>query len=69
MKKFRERLKLLRERMGVSAEAASLDMNLDKNCVWLWENGKRKPSVDSICKLARYYDVPADYLLGLKDEL
>jgi len=66
--KFRERIKRLREAKGISAESTSLDMGLDKNCFWLWENGRRKPGADSICKIAKHFNVSADYLLGLKDE-
>lgn len=65
--KFSARLKLLRECKGVSAEIASLDMNLDKNCVWLWESGKRKPEVDSIIKLVNYFGCTAGYLIGTED--
>jgi len=65
--KFRERLRKLRESKGASAESTSLDMGFDKNCVWLWENGKRKPGIDSICKISKYFNVTTDYLLGLVD--
>jgi len=65
--KFQERLKSLRETKGISAESMSLDMGFDKNCVWLWESGKRKPSTESIYKLAKHLSVSSDYLLGLGD--
>jgi len=67
LEKFQQRLKALREEKKISAESASLDMGLDKNCVWLWESGGRKPGTDSICKLAKYFGVSADFLLGLGD--
>jgi len=66
--KFQERLKKLREEKNLSAESVSLEMGLDKNCIWLWENGKRKPGTDSICKLAKYFGVSSDFLLGLSDK-
>jgi len=65
---FRERLKKLREDKNISAESLSLEMEFDKNCIWLWENGKRKPNVASIYKIAKYFNVTSDYLLGLSDK-
>lgn len=32
-----------------------------------WKNGRSKPSSDSIVKLAKYFNVTTDYLLGLSD--
>ena len=33
-----------------------------------WKNGKAKPSTDAIIKIARYFNVTSDYLLGLSDK-
>lgn len=34
-----------------------------------WEQGKAEPSLDSLYKLADYFQVSVDYLLGRTDEL
>ena len=33
-----------------------------------YENGDRQPTADVIIKLCNYFNVSADYLLGLSDE-
>lgn len=33
-----------------------------------WKNERFKPSTEAIVKLARYFNVSTDYLLGLSDE-
>ena len=33
-----------------------------------WKNERFKPSTEAIIKLARYFNVSTDYLLGLSDE-
>lgn len=35
--------------------------------VSFWESGQREPDLDSLVMIARYFDVSADYLLGLSD--
>ena len=32
-----------------------------------WENDRNEPSISAIVKLARYYNVHVDHLLGLDD--
>ena len=32
-----------------------------------WEKGRSEPSISQLCFLCKYFDVSADYLLGLKE--
>jgi len=32
-----------------------------------YKSGKSKPSIESICKIAQYFNISTDYLLGLTD--
>lgn len=34
-----------------------------------YENGQRKPNLDIIYKIAKYYNVSADYLIGLDNQI
>jgi len=49
------------------------DATLHKECGLVhtslndWRKGKAKPSTDAIIKLAQYFNVTTDYLLGLSD--
>ena len=38
-----------------------------RHTISTWECGKRFPDFENIKKLAQIFEVPADYLLGLKD--
>ena len=39
-------------------------LDISRDLLSKWENGKRKPDFDQLLALAQYYDVPTDYLLG-----
>ena len=43
-------------------------LNMSRNVYWRYEKGEREIPVWAVVKLAQYYGVSTDYLLGLKDE-
>ena len=43
-------------------------LNMNRNVYWRYERGEREIPVWPVIKLAQYYRVSTDYLLGLKDE-
>lgn len=65
---FRIRLKELREQKGLSQDAFSKDIGVSQSTVGNWESGTRHPKMDVLEKIARYFDVSIDYLLGRSDE-
>ena len=65
---FRIRLKELREQKGLSQDAFSKDIGVSQSTVGNWESGTRQPKMDVLEKIARYFDVSTDYLLGRSDE-
>lgn len=54
-----KRIKELREQAGEKQEETAIS---------LYENGRIKPTVDTIAAIAKHYNVSADYLLGLTDK-
>lgn len=46
----------------------SLDLNVSNAAICKWENGINEPKASYIYKLAQYYGVSSDYLLGLEDD-
>ena len=64
---FAERLRELRTEKGVGQNKLAADLGLSNASISYWENGKQEPTASAIVKLARYFDVPTDYLLGLID--
>ena len=64
---FAERLRELRIEKSVGQNKLASDLGLSNASISYWENGKQEPTASAICKLASYFDVPTDYLLGLID--
>lgn len=63
---FSELLKHLRKEKGVTQPQLADAIGVSKGNVGDWETGKSRPGFDAIIALAQYFDVSADYLLGLR---
>lgn len=62
---FAKRFKELRITMGVTQTEVSAFLGITKATVSYYESGKRMPSNAMIRKIANYFKVPIDYLLGM----
>ena len=62
-----ERLKRLRREKGVTQVEVANAIGVTTSAYGHYESGVREPSVDIIILLCKYFDVSADYLLGLTD--
>lgn len=62
------RLKALSYEKGCTMRQVANRVSCTDATVCRWLNGNRIPKADSIAKLAVYFDVSADYLLGLSDK-
>lgn len=65
---FTKRLKDLRLKAGLTQREIADYFKTSPQSYAQWEKGLRKPTSDSLEKLAHYFDVSTDYLLG-KSEL
>lgn len=65
---FLERLEVLLKEKGVSATKMSLDLGFSKDAVFNWKKRGTIPSGEMLAKVADYFDVSVDYLLGRTDE-
>ena len=66
--KMIERVMQLIKQSGLSDNAFEKQLHLSQGTVGNWRSGRNKLSMEAIIKLARYFNVSADYLLGLTDE-
>lgn len=64
---FAERLKELRAERGVGQNALARELNLSNASISYWENGKQEPCASALYKLATYFGVSIDYLVGKVD--
>lgn len=58
------KLKELRETRGISQSAFAREINVAQNTVSNWERGTREPDNETLAKIADYFGVTTDYLLG-----
>lgn len=67
MKNFGERLKELRKEKGITQQALAKQLDCNQSMISFWENGINEPTESAIRKAALFFEVSADYLLGLTD--
>jgi transcriptional regulator with XRE-family HTH domain len=65
---FQERLKAARGLRSWSQEELGARAGMPPSSIGHYESGSRKPSFDTLRKLANTLDVTTDYLLGRVDE-
>lgn len=61
-----EKIKLLAKKQGISLNTLEERVGLGKNYIYSLKN-KKTPSVEHIAKIADYFNVSTDYLLGRTD--
>lgn len=67
MEIFTERLNELIEEKGITKADLAKEIGASKALVTIWTQGKSLPTIVYLVKLADYFNVCADYLLGRKD--
>lgn len=66
---FRFRIRELRESSGYKSQQSFADaFGIAQSTVGNWEAGKREPNYDTTIRLADFFDVSVDYLLGRTDQ-
>ena len=66
---FYQRLKDTREDLDKKQDDIALVLSITRQQYQLYESGKRKLPVDKLKMLCEFYNVSADYILGLTDEI
>ncbi len=64
MKKISEALKYQREINGYSQSQVARETGISQQNISYWENGKKEPSITFCIKLANFYGVSLDELVG-----
>ncbi len=64
MDSFPERLKTLRMEKNITQRAIANYLNITDTAYGFYEQGKNYPNMDSLIKLADYFEVSLDYLVG-----
>ena len=64
---FSQTMSELRKERHLNQRAAAADLGISQALLSHYETGAREPGLDFVCRACRYYNVSADYLLGLSD--
>ena len=62
------RIKELRKAKKISQLKMAMDLNTNQNTISRYETGEREPSISELIKIADYFGVSLDYLVGRGDE-
>ena len=63
---IRKTIKELRQKRGITQEELSDTLRVSVQTVSRWENGVNAPDLSMLSELSVYFNVTADYLLGLE---
>ena len=61
---FAERLKALRKAKGITQVQFANDFHIANGTIGMWESGRREPDFETAQRIADYFNVTVDYLLG-----
>lgn len=61
------KLKELRKERGVTLKEVAKEIGVTASAYSNYEQGIRAPSLETLKRICQYYDVTADYLLGLTE--
>ena len=67
MQVLADRLRALRESLQRTQPEAAEEFGVSVAALQGWESDRREPSLQQVVKFAHYFNVSADYLLGLTD--
>ena len=68
MLKLSERLYSLRKERKLTQDSVAKELGISMKSYCRYETNEREPTAPTLAKMARFYHVSLDYLVGLKDE-
>lgn len=67
--KLGDKIKNLREERGIPAQELASHLGVSPSTLSNWESNRRGIDIDNIVKIARYFHVSTDFLLGNYNEI
>ena len=56
-------LKLIRKQKNLNQLKVALDLNISREALSHYENGKREPSLNTLLAMSKYFNVSINYLI------
>ena len=60
-------LKKVRRARRLNQQKVANDLNISREALSYYENGRRQPSLEMLLKMSAYFNVSVDYLITGKD--
>lgn len=60
-------LKLIRKQRKINQLKVATDLNISREALSHYENGKRSPDISMLRKLSKYFNVSIDFLINGED--
>lgn len=60
-------LREIRKAKNLNQQKVAMDLNISREALSHYENGKREPSLSMLQKMSKYFNVSIDYLITGKE--
>lgn len=60
-------LKQIRKEKNLNQQKVAMDLNISREALSHYENGKREPSLNMLVKMSEYFNVSIDFLITGKE--
>lgn len=60
-------LREIRKAKNLNQQKVAMDLNISREALSHYENGKREPSLTMLIKMSEYFNVSVDYLITGKE--
>ncbi len=60
-------LKILRKQRHLNQQKIAIDLNISRETISYYENGKRNPDLQMLKLLSKYFNVSIDFLINGKE--
>ncbi len=57
-------LRVIRKQRNLNQQKVAMDLNISREALSHYENGKREPSLEMLRKLSVYFNVSIDFLIN-----
>jgi transcriptional regulator with XRE-family HTH domain len=56
-------LKIIRKKRNLNQQKVAMDLNISREALPYYENGKREPSLTLLVRMSEYFNVSINYLI------
>lgn len=56
-------LSSIRKARNLNQQKVAMDLSISRESLSYYENGKRSPDIEMLCRLSEYFNVSIDYLI------